>query len=121
MKIKLFAKIKKIFSVFGKKNTQVKRCKVTKRDIEENILRIKTAMDATPVGTPQWKVLSDELEHEVGILKKFKDAKQVISAKDALVVGVTGLALVFFVALEREVPSAMKTAATILKWVPFKG
>lgn len=119
--MKIFAWIKRIFGGFGKKNCKVTKIKVTRRTIEDNMIRIKAAMDETPVGTEKWKVLSDELEHEVVMLKKYKEAKQIMPAKDALVVTVTGLALVFFIALEREVPSAMRTASVILKWVPFKG
>lgn len=100
---------------------KVKKLKVTGKDIQENCVRIKAAMDKTPVGTPEYEKLQTELEKEETILKKLKDANQVISLKDALVVGGTAVSLVFFIALSREYPTALKVASMILKFVPFKG
>ena len=100
---------------------KVKKIKVTARDIQENCVRIKAAMDKTKIGTKEYEILQGELKAEEEILKKIKDANQVISVKDGLVIGGTSLALIFFIALAREYPTALKTAATILKFVPFKG
>ena len=102
-------------------NTTVKKVRLTARDINENCVRIKAAMDRTKIGTPEYEILQKELEHEETILKKLKDANQVIGLKDALVIGGTTTALIFFIALAREYPTALKVASTILKFVPFKG
>ena len=101
--------------------TKVKRIKVTGKDIQENCRRIKVAMDSCKVGTPEYEKLQNELKTEEEILKKCKDANQVISVKDAMVIGGTTTALVFFIALAREYPTALKVASTILKFIPFKG
>ena len=100
---------------------KVKKVKVTVRDLQENCCRIKAAMDRTPIGTPEYEALQTELEKEMTILKKHKEANQVISLKDGLVIGGTAGALVFFIALAREYPTALKVASMILKFVPFKG
>lgn len=104
-----------------KDKTQVKKIKVTAKDIQENCVRIKAAMDRTKVGTKEYELLQDELDKEQSILKKCKDANQVISLKDGMVIGGTTVALVFFIALAREYPTALKVASMILKFVPFKG
>ena len=104
-----------------KPKVKVKKIKVTARDIQENCVRIKTAMDHTKVGTKEYEMLQTELDKEESILKKCKDANQVISLKDAMVIGGTATALIFFIALAREYPTALKIASTILKFVPFKG
>lgn len=100
---------------------KVKKIKVTARDIQENCARIKAAMDRTKVGTPEYDALQAELDKEESILKKCKDANQVIDLKSAMVIGGTTVALIFFIALAREYPTALKAASLILKWVPFKG
>ena len=100
---------------------RVRKVKVTVKDLQENCCRIKAAMDRTPIGTPEYDALQTELEKEMTILKKHKDANQVISLKDAMVIGGTAGALIFFIALAREYPTALKVASTILKFVPFKG
>ena len=100
---------------------RVKKVKVTARDLQENCVRIKYAMDHTPIGTEAYEKLQDELKAEQEILKKHKEANQVISLKDAMVIGGTASALIFFIALAREYPTALKVASTILKFVPFKG
>ena len=100
---------------------KVKKIKVTAKDLQENCVRIKAAMDRTKIGTPEYEALQTELEKEMTILKKHKEANQVISLKDAMVIGGTAGALVFFIALAREYPTALKVASTILKFVPFKG
>ena len=106
----------------GKQKIQkVKKIKVTAKDLQENCVRIKAAMDRTPIGTPEYEALQTELDKEMAILKKCKEANQVISLKDAMVIGGTGLGLIFFIALAREYPTALKVASTILKFVPFKG
>ena len=110
--------------LFKKKGTniqKVKRIKVTAKDIQENCCRIKAAMDKTPINTPEYDALAKELDYQMGILKKVKDANQVISLKDGLVIGGTTLSLVFFIALAREYPTALKVASMILKFIPFKG
>ena len=100
---------------------KVKKVKVTAADIQENCVRIKAAMDRCKVGTAEYEKLQNELKTEQEILKKCKDANQVIALKDVLVIGGTATALVFFIALTREYPSALKIASMILKFVPFKG
>jgi thiamine monophosphate kinase len=109
--------------IFKKKDckVQVKKIKVTAKDIQENCVRIKAAMDKTKVGTEDYEALQAELDKEESILKKCKDANQVISLDKALVIGGTTVALVFFIALTREYPTALKVASMILKFVPFKG
>lgn len=106
----------------GKPKIQkVKKVKVTAKDLQENCVRIKAAMDRTPINTPEYEALQTELDKEMGILKKYKDANQIISFKDAMVIGGTATALIFFIALTREYPAALKIASAILKFVPFKG
>lgn len=100
---------------------KVKRIKVTPKDIQENCLRIKAMMDATPIGTPKYEALQSELLKEQDILKKCLDNNRLISLKDALVIGSTGVAVIFFIALTREYPSALKMASMIMKFVPYKG
>lgn len=100
---------------------KVKKIKLTAKDIQENCMRIKAAMDRTKIGTPEYDALAKELDFQVGLLKKIKDANQVISVKDGLVIGGTTVSLIFFIALAREYPTALKVASMILKWVPFKG
>ena len=119
---------KKFTGLFKKKEQQngpqvvkVKKIKVTAADIQENCVRIKSAMDRCKVGTPEYEKLQNELKTEQEILKKCKDANQIITLKDAMVIGGTATALVFFIALTREYPSALKIASMILKFVPFKG
>lgn len=104
-----------------KNKVKVKKIKVTAKDIQENCCRIKAAMDKTPINTPEYDALAKELDYQVGLLKKIKDANQVISVKDAMVIGGTAVSLVFFIALTREYPTALKVASMILKFVPFKG
>ena len=121
LKTKWWEKLK-----FWKKNEKagiqkVKKIKVTVKDIQENCVRIKSAMDRTKVGTPEYEALQKELEHEEVIIRKMKDANQVICLKDAMIIGGSTVALIFFIALAREYPTALKTASTILKFVPFKG
>lgn len=104
-----------------KSKVEVKKIKVTAKDIQENCVRIKAAMDQTKVGTKEYELLQTELDKEESILKKCKEANQVISVKDAMVIGGTATALIFFIALAREYPTALKVASMILKFVPFKG
>ena len=117
----------KLIGLFKKKKqnepqvVKVKKIKVTAADIQENCVRIKAAMDRCKVGTAEYEKLQNELKTEQEILKKCKDANQVIALKDVLVIGGTATALVFFIALTREYPSALKIASMILKFVPFKG
>ena len=112
---KLFKKDK------GVQIVKVRKVKVTAKDIQENCVRIKAAMDRCKVGTPEYEKLQNELKTEEEILKRCKDANQVISLKDAMVIGGTATALVFFIALAREYPTALRMASMILKFVPFKG
>ena len=110
--------------LFKKKGTniqKVKRIKVTAKDIQEKCCRSKAARYKTPINTPEYDALAKELDYQMGILKKVKDANQVISLKDGLVIGGTTLSLVFFIALAREYPTALKVASMILKFIPFKG
>ena len=121
MKLKGFWK--KLFKKKDKdvKIVKAKKVKLTGKDIQENCVRIKSAMDRCKVGSKEYEVLQNELKTEEEILKKLKDANQVISVKDGLVIGGTATALVFFIALAREYPTALKMASLILKFVPFKG
>lgn len=100
---------------------KVRKTKLTARDIQENCLRIKAAMDKTKVGTPEWKELSDQLEKQQTILRKYKDAKYYISPKDWAIIGGTTVAFVFLIGLSREWPTALKAGSIILKMMPFKG
>ena len=100
---------------------KVKRVKVTERDIRENLLRIQMAKEKVPVGSDEWERLSEEEEKENVILKKFKEAHQFMAPKDAFVIIGSGLLCFFVIALNREWPSAVKIASTVLKWIPFKG
>ena len=103
------------------KVTKAKRIKMTARDIEDNCIRIREAMKQVAVGTPEYDVLSKELEHETVVLRKYKDAKFWIQPKDVLIIGGTAVAFIFSIALNREHPAALKTAGIILKMFPYKG
>ena len=116
----LFKKRKKPVVVKIDKS-KVKKIKITARDIQENCVRIKYAMDHTPINTPEYDALAKELDYQVGLLKKVKDANQIISAKDALIIAGTASSLIFFIALTREYPNAVKMASMILKFIPYKG
>lgn len=100
---------------------KVKKTKFTAKDVQENCLRIREAMRRTPVGTPEYEALQKELEHEQTILRKYKDAKFYMSPKEMAMVGGTTVAVVFFIALAREYPSALKVGSMLLKIMPFKG
>ncbi len=103
------------------KATKVKRKKITEKDIQENIRRIMEAIKATPHGTDEYERLAGELEHEYVILKKYKDSRFIIEPTLWVrTISITGL-VVFFLCLEREVPSVMKFADRILRFVPFRG
>jgi hypothetical protein len=114
-------KKKKEPAVIKINKAKARKIKITARDIQENCVRIKYAMDHTPINTPEYDALAKELDYQIGLLKKVKDANQVISVKDFMVIGGTSAALIFFIALAREYPSAVKMASMILKFVPFKG
>lgn len=103
------------------KMVKVKRVKVTERDIRENLLRIQAAKEKVPVGSEEWERLSEEEEKETMILKKFKEAHQIMAPKDACVIIGSAVLCFFVIALNREWPSAVKIASTVLKWIPFKG
>lgn len=100
---------------------KVKKCKLTVHDLERNAMRIQAALDKTPVGSEEYERLSKELDQAQINLKKFKDAHQGLSLKDGLVIGGTTVGMLFLIALNREWPTAIKTASVILKWIPFKG
>ena len=102
---------------------RLKKCrtKVTARDIQENIGRIMNAMKLTPEGSEEYERLAKELEHEYVILRKYKDSKFYIEPKQYLLIGGGILVTVFFVALEREVPSVNRFVSTMFKIMPFRG
>lgn len=95
--------------------------KVTVRDIYENCVRIKAEMDKTPVDSPKWSQLQEDLKRELENVDKCRKANQLISWKDGLTLAGAVAVLVFFIALAREYPSALKVAETILRIIPFKG
>ena len=95
--------------------------KVTVRDIYENCVRIKAEMDKTPVNSPRWSELQEDMKRELENVEKCRKANQLISLKDGLTLGGAVVVLVFFIALSREYPSALKVVSTILRIIPFKG
>lgn len=101
--------------------TMLKKVVYTPKDIQDNCMRIKVAMEQTPVGTSEYDKLQKELEQWQVILKRYKDARFYIAPKDALVIGGTTIGTLFFIALTREFPSALKTASLLLKIIPYKG
>lgn len=118
----IFERLKKLFKKDKEpKIVKAKVIKLRKADIQENLVRIKMTMDQTPINTPEYDALAKEMGYQLDLLKKFKDANQVISLKDAMVVIGGTAGLIFFVALSREFPSALKTASLIMKFIPFKG
>lgn len=100
---------------------KVKKATATVKDIQINLKRIQAAKDKAKVGTPEFERLTEEEEKEIMNLKKLKEASQFMAPKDAIVIGGTALLAFFAIALNREWPTAVKTAATILKFIPFKG
>lgn len=112
----LLEELEKEFAILKRIKT-----KVTARDIQDNIGRIMNAMKLTPEGTEEYERLAKELEHEYVILKKYKDSKFYIEPKMWATIGGATLVLVFFVCLEREVPSATKFLGTVLRIIPFRG
>ena len=103
-------------------NAKVKKMhKVTVKDVYENCVRIKAEMDITPVNSPRWSQLQEDLKRELENVEKCRKANQIISWKDGLTLGGAVVVLVFFIALAREYPSALKVAETILRVIPFKG
>lgn len=114
---------KKLLEELEKEYANLKkvRTKVTARDIQDNIGRIMNAMKLTPEGTDEYERLARELEHEYVILKKYKDSKFYIEPKMWATIGGATAVLLFFVCLEREVPSATKFLGTVLKIIPFRG
>lgn len=105
----------------NQKKVKVKKRKVTEKDIQRNIERIQAKLEKVEPGTPEYKTLSEALEHEYVVLKKFKDSRFIIQPKDALTIGAFAVTIIFFTCLEREVPAATKFAGLVLKMVPFKG
>ena len=115
--------MEKFKGIFGKKEgdeAKVKRIRVTRKDLQENILRIKAVMDETPVGTEKYKILQEELDREYVILKKFNESRYVIHPKDAIIIGGVLVGALFFIALDRENPKAIKVASFLLKLFPMK-
>lgn len=113
---RLVAELEKEFEILKRTKTRV-----TARDIQENIGRIMNAMKLTPEGSEEYERLSKELEHEYIVLKKYKDSKFYIEPKMWATIGGATAVLLFFVCLEREVPSATKFLGTVLRIIPFKG
>lgn len=95
--------------------------KVTVRDIYENCVRIKAEMDKTPVNSPRFSQLQEDMKRELENVDKCRKANQLISLKDGLTLGGAVIVLIFFIALSREYPSALKVVSTILRIIPFKG
>ena len=100
---------------------KTKRVKVTARDIEENCVRIKMAMERTKVGTPEYERLQKELDAEKTILKKHKDSYFWVKPEQITMIVGTTVVMFFAVALNREWPSAVKISTVLLKMFPFKG
>ena len=61
------------------------------------------------------------MKRELENVDKCRKANQLISLKDGLTLGGAVIVLVFFIALSREYPSALKVVSTILRIIPFKG
>ena len=103
------------------KLAKAKKKRVTARDIQANILRIMDAMKKVPEGSEEYDWLSKELEHEYVILKKYKDSRFYIEPKQWVLIGGGVVVTVFFIALEREVPSVTKFVNLLFKIMPFRG
>lgn len=109
-------------AVFGQvKTVEAKKKRVTSKDIQANIRRIMDAMQQLPAQSDEYERLAKELEHEYVILKKYKDSRFYIEPKQWLLIGGGTLVTVFFVALEREVPSVTKFTNLLFKIIPFRG
>ena len=104
-----------------KTKTQVKKKKVTAKELQNNIRRIQDALSRMKEGTDEYERLSRELEHEYVILRKYKDSKFYIEPKQYLLIGGGIIVTVFFVCLEREVPSVTKFCNMLFKIMPFRG
>ena len=105
----------------GLNRVKVKKKKVTRKDIQENIQVIMEAMKRTPKGTDEYDRLAKELEHEYVVLKKYNESRFIIEPEKWLIITTVGGLVVFFIAVEREVPAAMKFVNLILKLIPFRG
>jgi len=103
------------------KRTKVKKKRVTRRELQENIRRIQDALKIVDEGTDEYERLSKELEHEYVILRKYMDSRLYIEPKQYLLIGGGILVTVFFVCLEREVPSVTKFCNLLFKIMPFRG
>jgi len=103
------------------KKVKVKQKRVTAKDIQMNIRRIMDAMQRLPEDSDEYSRLAKELEHEYVILKKYKDSRFYIEPKQWLLIGGGVMVTVFFVALEREVPSVTKFTNLLFKIMPFRG
>ena len=103
------------------KGTKVKRKRVTRRELQDNIRLIQEALEHTPRGTDEYERLSKELEHEYVVLRKYMDSRFYIEPKQYLLIGGGVIVTVFFVCLEREVPSVTKFCNLLFKILPFRG
>lgn len=95
--------------------TKVKMIKFNGREILQNIERIKEARKNTPVGTPEYEMLSAELMKEYEILKKYKESRFSIKPEVAITLLIVGGIAFFAICLEQENPKAMKIASFVLK------
>lgn len=107
-------------TIKGKDGVKVKRKNVKKRDIQDNIVRIKAAMEKVPVGSEEYEVLQKEMEQELTILKKFQDARFVIQPKDAILVATLAFGTIFFIGLDHDNPKALKIWNVLSHLIPFK-
>ena len=105
------------------KKDKVKKLRpLTAKDIEANCMRIQAALEKTKVGTKEFEILTEELTKQRELMKKYRDSVFFdIKPRDWLVVGGTTVAIVFFIALSREHPTALKVCTGIMKLMPFHG
>lgn len=103
------------------KMAKVKKKRVTRKELQENIRRIQDVLKITTEGTDEYERLSKELEHEYVILRKYMDSRLYIEPKQYLLIGGGVVCVIFFICLEREVPSVSKFCNLLFKIMPFRG
>ena len=96
-----------------------KAMRVTAKDLQEDILKIREEMKKTEIGSEKYTCLQEQLEKEYVILKKYKETRMGIAPKDALVILMLGGVGFFMIALERENPKAIKLAEFVLRLFPL--
>lgn len=103
------------------RKVKVKKKRVTRRELLENVRRIQDALKSVTEGTDEYERLSRELEHEYVILRKYMDSRLYIEPKQYLLIAGGVIVTVFFVCLEREVPSVTKFVNMMFRIMPFRG